>query len=130
MIIVPPRTVPVSVGCALHKYHWPRPSHLEEHHIVPQAWQRFWRSEAGYGLWMPDTEPLCRTGHGNVHAHLVRLMKATLGGDPEDPLAARIAYPGRGKEYEMAYSALARWKEAGGSLAALRTAKLWGGMYG
>ncbi len=112
-----------SIPCEAHRYHWPKPTYQELHHVVPQSWQRFWTlGEPTTKLWDPRTVPLCRTGHGNVHWHLVRLMQVTT----EDPLETRKIYRPRGKEYEIAYLALSRWKEAGGSLVSLQEAGKFG----
>lgn len=55
--------------CAATHSHSPVPRYLEFHHIIPRAWQAFFQpagAEAGK-LWAPQTTPLCRTSHGNVH---------------------------------------------------------------
>lgn len=90
--------------CEAHKSHRPSPTFWELHHVIPQAWQRWWRppgsestSErrrqavlsdpqlpqdefdavmATVDLFDPRTATLCRTGHGNVHWWLVRAMRA------------------------------------------------------
>jgi hypothetical protein len=98
--------------------------YTELHHIVPQAWQRFWwpgqqNPEIGQdlhvpALWDKEVMALCRTGHGNVHTILAALMK---GNNPPAK---------RGKEVDVAKMAMDRFVLAGGSLDALRAAKLWG----
>lgn len=122
-----PRTT--DAPCEAHRYHSPLARYREEHHVVPQAWSRFWRPEGVVvprdGVWDRRITALCRTGHGNVHWLLVRIMRA---GATEDPAEARRAFPGSGADYEIAYLALTRWREAGGSLVALREARLFGGI--
>ena len=121
-----------SESCALHRVHWPKPLYSELHHIIPQAWQVFWRptpverSTQASSLFDPRTIPLCPTVHRNVHTWLVKLMRS---GPGEDPLAAKLAVFGSKaltREQRVAYQALCRWKEWGGSLDALRSARLYG----
>jgi hypothetical protein len=86
--------------CLLHETHTPHPRYMEQHHVVPRAWQAAWHPadvELGahdeidmvggtqYGtsgpatwplVWDNRTATLCRTGHGNVHWWLVLYMRA------------------------------------------------------
>lgn len=110
--------------------------------MIPQAWQAFWQppqpwpdkgkspDHQGLELWDAREVPLCRTGHGNVHFLLVRMMEqvplippstATM---PSEQLAAYLA--GRAKlgraprpELALAGQAIIRFVEAGGDLGAL-----------
>jgi hypothetical protein len=131
--------------CAAHKYHWPKPLTVEEHHIIPQAWQEHF-AEGGqrvilpsmvpdeelgnYGwtashLWHKETVTLCPTGHRNVHYYLVRLMKNSP--KVESLQEVRTFTPGKGREYEIACRAILLWKSSPGrTLQSLRDLKLWG----
>lgn len=153
-----------SAACDIHKSHAPHPLYTERHHIVPQAWQAFWRPEGPQGsnsarraslvmagdieaaalvaphLWDPRTTNLCRTGHGNVHFLLVRLMRKFAEGvlnQPVEPskfdawvdVLSRIAFHGERpprSELVVAKLGIVRWVEAGGSLEALTNAGLFG----
>lgn len=142
--------------CSIHRYHWPKALTDESHHVIPQAWQRFAEaSRAGaplqtaaqlaldassYALWDRETVELCPTGHRNVHAWIVRLMKATpVAPSPElvdfadNPVAAKLAVFGLRRltrEQTIAYEALTRFassaRPGGTGLEDLRIAKLWG----
>lgn len=109
--------------CEHHRYHWPRHRTIEGHHIVPQAWQNFARGK----VFDQRLAMLCPTGHRNVHAHIVELMRAVVD---EDPLHVREAVWGTtramSKERAMAYLALCRAREHGMSLVTLRAHRLLG----
>jgi hypothetical protein len=85
--------------CEVHRLHWtPFPTYNEQHHVIPQAWQRFWRPQGSAselrriaamndppvadeqfeavmaGLFDPRVVVVCRTGHGNVHFWLTAMM--------------------------------------------------------
>lgn len=141
----------MSRSCTARRYHRPTPLTLEEHHVVPQAWQRFWRPDEhdadrtlaqrinharGVGLpdhnmetvylWDPRTVTLCPTCHRNVHVFIKELMKAADTNDPLDSMVARFGGRRLTKEQDIAYLALCRYRAAGGDLRMLRDAKLWG----
>jgi hypothetical protein len=100
--------------CQAHKFHRPKATYQEAHHVVPQAWQEFWRPDTPVKthLWHPETVALCPTGHRNVHYFLVQMMHG-------------LPVP-RNNEVKIAQQAMTIWVDAGGSLDALRQAKLWG----
>lgn len=104
--------------CVAHRYHWPKPLAQELHHVVPQAWQKFWQPELQTGLWHPETVALCPTGHRNVHRIIVAKMRALAGLD-------HIDIP-KSKEAEIAQRALSIYIDAGGSLMDLTRAGQWG----
>ncbi len=127
-------------ACTARRFHRPTPLSVDEHHVVPQAWQRFWQpgdtrsmnqrvdSALGIGhdlpaLWAPDTVTLCPTCHRNVHHHLVALMKL---GAEHGHIGAVEAYPARGTEVTIAVQGMLRFVKRGGSLDDLRTARLYG----
>lgn len=123
------------MSCLLHKVHLPSNLTVEQHHIIPVAWQlQPFKPDVpmfpgpdpdGRGmLWDNRTVELCPTGHRNVHYWLVKLMHGLSGS--EDPLVAYKAVKGRGVQFSTAYLALCRYKEAGGSLQALVAAHEWG----
>lgn len=140
-------TVDRSVGCDLHRSHGPEPTYLEVHHVVPQAWQATWQppppwpyplaspDRPGLTLWDARTVNVCRTGHGNVHHWIVRMME--LGRDREsDDVGSLIQlvldetrlaghHPGR-SDLEWASQALWRFQEVGGELATLIAAHQYG----
>lgn len=138
---------PVSVGCAAHKTHRPKLwAPLELHHVIPREWQAFYTptpstvsgtlpppttAVATVVLWDARTVALCRTGHGNVHYWIVRLMREVKAKRTEDPaLASAALVGGRTEEQRIALLALTRMVEAGGSLVALADAGHLGGMFG
>ena len=112
--------IPVTTArtCDAHMFHRPKPIAQELHHVVPQAWQKFWRPDTGIGLWHPETVPLCPTGHRNVHLYIVAKMQAVASKD-------HIRIPNN-KEAQIAQLALTIWIEAGGSLMDLVRAGQWG----
>lgn len=125
-----------SAPCGLHTYHAPGITYTEEHHYLPRGWQSFWRPpDVSSDLWDPRTIYLCRTSHGNVHYHLVNLMKKwqALGGPDLDTVvracradAQRLVIPFAYSEITVARTAMERWLAAGGSLADLCAKKLYG----
>ena len=112
------RTVPASVRpCEAHRYHRPEPTFLELHHIICQSWQLY--------LWQRIRDPrvvaLCRTGHGNVHWAIERLMRQ----QEIAPVRRRSV------EHRWAREALRRVEAMEpGAVERLRAAKHWGGMAG
>lgn len=68
-----PRTVPYTPGaCVAHRFHSPRPTYLEVHHVLPLGWGG------------PDTREnevtVCSTGHASIH-RLLNLYRMS-GGKP------------------------------------------------
>lgn len=139
--------------CASHHHHEPTPAYTELHHVIPQAWQAFWRPPAPWPnagpspdrhdpttglpfvLFDARTVALCRTGHGNVHHWLVELTHyyATHAGISVGQLEhdARLAIRAAGEhpnlaDYAIAAQALERWTTAGGTIDQLVAAHLWG----
>lgn len=110
--------------CAAHVNHTPRHLTTEEHHVVPQAWQHL--ALGNESLYDKRTVTLCPTGHRNVHRHIVGLMKTGKDTLEEAIVLYRVPRARKRAEYEIACLALERWIAAGHSLAALRTADLWG----
>lgn len=115
-------------ACEIHVTHLPKALTLESHHVIPQAWQHFWRPSLGDGdlrvlkvpaLWDPRTVELCPTGHRNVHEWIVTLMRGVGGLPLYAPRGAR-------KERELAQIGLDRFRSAGGNLELLVAARLWG----
>jgi hypothetical protein len=123
---------------------------LEEHHVVPQAWQRFWRPDdldnnrtlgerqghalglsvpphmATVYLWDKRTMTLCPTCHRNVHHIMVTLMRASVTNDPLDAMKAVFKGRRRSMVQDIAYTGLCRYRQVGGDLRMLREAGLWG----
>jgi hypothetical protein len=108
------------MSCYLHKTHQPAHATSEEHHVIPRAWQHFWRPDgsgtmrlypdnpvtqrqiamgwaaaaAELPLWDPRTVTCCPTGHRNVHFWIVAVMKdlpASLLDEPRSHSAQRAA---------------------------------------
>ena len=104
----------MTTPCEAHRLHRPRAMTIELHHVIPQAWQNMvLHSEV---LFDKRTVALCPTGHRNVHALLVTMMKASQG---DDPLDAYQTHKGRrGKEFDIAYAGIVRFHEAGFLLSA------------
>lgn len=98
--------------CSMHKLHAPANHTIEEHHVIPQAWQHF--KLGTEELFDKRTVPLCPTGHRNVHDCLVRLMKGLPPGSHSRQTVA------------VARLAISRFEEAGGDVQALRGAKVFG----
>jgi len=119
-------------GCTLHAKHQPTHLTLEQHHVIPVAWMLFWqppedvwpdpgKDPDGRGqLWDARTVACCPTGHRNVHAWIVRLMRACTSDDPAQAIAA---VKGHGSQYTTACLALERYAEVGGRLTALVAAR-------
>lgn len=131
--------------CAVHADHHPLPLYLEEHHVIPRAWQAAWapsNTTAGSdGIWDPRTEPLCRTGHGNVHFWIEAAMSryaehAGRESHSEAAIeramsAAREAHGAPvGDEHLVALEGMRRFHQAGGKLLDLANAGILGGIYG
>lgn len=139
------QTVDRDEGCDLHRGHEPEPTYLEVHHVVPQAWQATWQPDGrgpfpapspdhpGLNLWDARTTKVCRTGHGNIHFWIVRLVHAAddLGVDDVPRLMHEVRSglvhhsPGT-DDYAVAAAALIRFQEAGGELGTLIAAREWG----
>ena len=103
--------------------------------MIPVSWQ-----QAGYSpetapypgkdqdgrgpLWDARTVALCPTHHRNVHQYIIKLM---LTGEDDPALALKAArLPKRAAEPQIAYEALRRYVDAGGSLKMLRDRRLLG----
>jgi len=105
--------------CSARRSHAPAPLTIEQHHVIPRAWQAAYRPASAAGLplksddlWDPRTVPLCPTCHRNVHYWIVRLMHG------ETVRASGVT--------QIAALALRRFTQAGGDLDNLRVAGLWG----
>lgn len=115
-----------TLPCVAHTFHRPRPAYTELHHVVPQSWQAFWRPHwATSRLWVPETTPLCPTGHRNIHVLIVRAMKAVQLAGVDDPLIGWKALRWS-REAKIAYRALTGFRQEGGSLLMLCEAGLFG----
>lgn len=125
--------------CSIHTRHEPLPRYVEHHHLVPKAWQTFWRPAAATAaVWDNRTVPLCRTGHGNVHWWIVAYMLAfeavgigveTIDDVFESAHATHRHQVGKNvHERKTAQLALTRWLDVGGSLTDLVDAGLYGGI--
>lgn len=130
--------------CAAHGRHSPHNLTVEFHHVVPVAWQLHTAvppalqpspgpDTSGRGqLWDDRGVWLCPTGHRNVHAWIVKLMRAAAAAQTNDPQAAYIAVWPKGKapvELPIALDALTRFEPLGaplGGLLALTLAGEWG----
>lgn len=129
----------------------------ELHHVIPVEWQKLWQPPQPWEFQGQDpynrtavlfdarTEALCRTGHGNVHFWLARLMHAmpaaVMDPQPLGPFTA-LAAAERGvrdqakkegrvinsKEFAVSKLAIQRWTAVGGSIGALILAGKFGGM--
>jgi len=106
------------------------PQWYELHHVIPQAWQFAWPADGRTVIWDRRTMPLCRTGHGNVHYWIVRLMREVRDGTLHQQPLRRVNLTRRTKEFAIARLALTRFTEAGGDLTALAKAGRMGGMFG
>jgi hypothetical protein len=119
------------MGCSLRKLHVPAAPATDSHHVIPQAWQHFYvpRPElaaANGPVWDTRTVEVCPNCHRRVHEEIVALMRA---GRTDDPLEAKLrAFGNRrmSRERTVALQALTRFAEAGGSLMALRSHRLFG----
>jgi hypothetical protein len=115
------------LNCEAHKAHRPEPTYLEYHHVIPQAWQKLWKPDGKKAvIWDPRTVALCRTGHGNVHYWLVKMMKTFADLSTKDAyvITPSVAVLLKGEKYvrrevNTAHLAMDRWVAAGGSLKAL-----------
>lgn len=119
--------------CVAHRYHAPEPRYLEEHHVLPRAWQAAWQPPAvpSGDLWAPTTVLLCRTGHGNVHYWISRFMHEYDGSVERAVSRAILDQHGVGRqEHVIARRALDEFRDAGGDLAFLTYHGIWGGLYG
>jgi hypothetical protein len=118
-------------ACSLRKFHVPKTPATDSHHVIPQAWQHFYapRPElavANGALWDKRTVEVCPNCHRRVHEAIVAMMKAST---VEAPIYARRAAFGNRRltrEQTVAYEALVRFKQAGGSLNELRSHRLFG----
>jgi hypothetical protein len=117
-------------ACSLRKFHVPKPPATDSHHVIPQAWQHFYvpsvPSRGERALWDKRTVEVCPNCHRRVHEAIVAMMKAST---VEAPIYARRAAFGNRRltrEQTVAYEALVRFKQAGGSLNELRSHRLFG----
>jgi hypothetical protein len=109
----------------VHRVHRPPYRYIEYHHIVPRAWQAFWKPPGKAAVvWDPRTLACCRTSHGNIHDILVTLMHARAAG--ESGTARDLVGRHSPAEYGWACAAMERWEEWGGDINAL----LANGLYG
>lgn len=119
---------------------------LDDHHVIPQAWQHAWRpaefaappgtpEDVRLGLWDPETVELAPTCHRNVHIALAGMMRlaAKIGDEldngPDYALverAARALHGRFGPEERIALLAVSTWESHGGEVAFLFEHKLWG----
>lgn len=107
--------------CLLHKFHRPLALTSEEHHIEPQAWQKF----AVGRIDKPETVTLCPTSHRNVHHFIVLMMKWIRATEIDSEKAAWDSMSINTKESRIARQALVRYESRGKSLLALaRTGNL------
>lgn len=121
--------------CSLHKAHYPTPLTVEDHHVVPVAWQQTWQPAVapypgidpdGRGkLWDARTIPVAPTCHRNVHAWIVRLMHALVGEDAHQAFVAVKGGPA-GTQAHWGLEALLRYQAVGGTLQQLVAAGEWG----
>ena len=120
--------------CSITTRHTPSPLTVEAHHLVPVAWQLFWKPQTapfpgvdadGRGtLWDDRTVPVCPTHHRNVHALIVQIMRAVKQDTiPTLPSKATRAHKA---EYQIAQEGLQHLLDAGGSLVSLAAAGEWG----
>lgn len=127
----------LQLPCQLHRSHRPDPLYVEQHHVVPRAWQQFWQpavapfpgTYAGQKLWDDRTVNICRTGHGNVHYWIVRLTRNWVPGDMGATIAgAKHSAPERPgpADFATALQALERYMHVGGSINDLVAASEWG----
>lgn len=123
-------------GCGLVGQHRPAPLTIEQHHLIPVAWQQqTWQPATppypgvdpdGRGsLWDARTMPLCPTHHRNVHALIVTLMRQVALNRTEQIPSVRVA-PAHRLELGIAVDALEHYQAAGGSLLFLTARREWG----
>ena len=113
---------PPEERCELHRTHRPRNLTVEEHHVIPRAWQLLWLAPGGdprQEIWHPETITLCPTGHRNVHFWLVKYMKE--GSGDAIPSINRPT-----PEQMCAQDGMILFVQAGGSLAFLRDQHAFG----
>lgn len=133
---VGPAADPVKLArrCVAHRYHQPVPRYLEEHHVVPRAWQAAWRPPDTPGtIWHPETVLVCRDGHGNIHYWIEQFMLHVRLDDTPEEAARRVLNRAQNvgrQEHVIARRALERWVSNGGSLTFLAERGLNGGIYG
>lgn len=112
--------------CSIRALHIPPAPAPDSHHLIPQAWQRFWRPTTGVGaVWYPLLVEVCPNCHRRIHDEIVLMMKT----QSKTPALAREAVYGNKRltrEAAQAYRALVGWSEVGGDLEALYAARLWG----
>lgn len=133
------------LACVLHHHHAPAPTYQELHHVIPQAWQAHWQppkpwpnagrspDRPGLELWDARTVAICRTGHGNVHFWLVKIMREVTAtpdlGQAEHDVKAHARATGliaSVQDFAQAVEAMTRWIDAGGTLDDLAAHHLWG----
>lgn len=120
--------------CSLARFHIPGQPLPDAHHVIPQAWQRFYRptvrpvvSNWALGLWHIETVLVCPNHHRLVHEALVALMRGSPGIEVPGDAVSRVFGPLHLTRVRLvALDALSLWVQAGGSLQALRDAGLWG----
>jgi hypothetical protein len=109
--------------CSLYRLHRPTAPRVDHHHVIPRAWQEFWRIDM---LWDSRTVAVCPNCHRAIHEALVLMMRR---GTTDDPLDAKLAAFGQrrlNRPQAVAYLGICRAREAGVKLTALRAAGLWG----
>lgn len=141
--------------CAIHQEHQPLATYCEQHHIIPQEWQSVWSppnfthqpgdpnwpfaglspDRPGLYLWDGRTDPICRTGHGNTHFYLVKLMHWA-SERPNIAFKDQMTYARTQLRHTFAHlevhavaealEAMVRFDAAGGNLATLWAAHAWG----
>lgn len=114
------------MACEARRFHVPKALSTDDHHVIPQAWQRL---EDKHKLFAPQTVELCPTCHRNVHYWIVRLMKALALKYSNDPLVAKKHIAGNkrlNREQKIAYDALTKYQASGRSLLALCEKGQWG----
>lgn len=114
--------------CSIHRYHSPKPSHSEQHYLLPRAWQRHWRPESmAAELWAPRTVLICPTGHRVVHLLIDELMHAIAKVKTVELAEAEVGRTrSRLSEWPVALAALSTWEAYNGSFTDLVEAGLWG----
>lgn len=131
---VPDSADPVdwATRCVAHNYHQPVPRYLEQHHVVPRAWQAAWKPEGQTAaIWHPETVLLCRTGHGNTHYWIERFVRAYRGDIANAVAVAMEDQESVGRaEHTIARRALETWQASGGDVEFLAERGLYGGLYG
>lgn len=151
---IPYGAAPPGSNCVIHKNHSPLVTYCELHHVVPQDWQATWSppnfthqpndpnwphsglspDRPGLYLWDARTDALCRTGHGNVHFYLVKLMHwmSERPNNIQDAIAyaqTQLRLTFRHQDPHAVAEALLgieRFQQAGGSFSALWAAHSWG----